>query len=101
LTVRTVEFRKLSLVPTFWKPVSNAVSFNFVHGVGKDDCVAEWFFETNWKTTVSPGAAVMLEGLKVRVLFEPTVMTHSAAIAAEAGRRAATKVEKRILTEGS
>lgn len=72
-------------------------SFMGSQGVAKADWATEWLLGQNLKVTVSPSAAVMLAGSKVRPLFPATTMW-SAAIAEPARAEVATaKVEKRIM----
>jgi len=86
---------------TNWKPESmpcpGAVWME--HGLAKVDWVTLWFFDWNWKDTVSPCAAVMLGGEKASSPPAPTVTRWSAADARR-GRVAAATREKRISDRG-
>lgn len=62
---------------TSWKPESIPA---LTHGVGKVDCVTEWFLLSNVKITLSPMVTlVMLDGVKVSPLLAPTWTLKSAA----------------------
>jgi len=67
------------------------------HGVAKLDSVTEWFFETNWKLTVSPSWAITEEGLKTRPP-SPTRTLISAAEAVRAETRAKAAKENIIVS---
>jgi hypothetical protein len=55
---------------TFWNPELTPAA---VQGAVKVDCTTEWFFETNWKLTMSPLATPdKVVGLKTRLLLSPT-----------------------------
>jgi len=81
---------------TFWNPELTPAA---VQGAAKVDWTTEWFFETNWKLTMSPlFTPVKFVGLKVRVLLSPTRTLKVAAwTEAAAERMAAVATEKRIL----
>jgi hypothetical protein len=46
----------------------------FMHGAAKEDWVAVWFLDWNWKAMVSPAVAFTLAGLNVRVPLPPTII---------------------------
>lgn len=72
MTVIVNSGKVVAFAATGMNPESNPVSWPFVdsasfsHGASNEDCVAVWFFTMNWKVTVSPGCAVMFEGLYTR-----------------------------------
>lgn len=49
------------------------VFVNCVQGAANVDCVTVWFFEVKTKVTISLAAAVMFDGVYVRLLFIPTM----------------------------
>lgn len=82
-----------------WKPESTPTVGVVIgtHGSAKVDWVTEWFFAWNWKVTVSPSEALLIQdGLKARAPPAPTVTRWSAAKTTEENR-AVARTEKSIL----
>jgi hypothetical protein len=81
------------LAVTGWKPESAPLASGW-HGAAKDDCVTVWFFGEKTNSTVSPGWAVTVFGLKASAPA-PTV-TWKLAADAEVAAAMATRVEARV-----
>jgi len=78
LTVKVNCMKDVALAATNWNPESTtepSAFVKFVQGDANVDWVTVWFFDRNWNETLSPVAAVIELGVKVRAPLSPTLTT--------------------------
>ena len=63
----------MTVLSGFARKPESTPSFIFLHGSGKVDWVRVWFMDMKVNSTVSPGMAVSVLGLKTRPASPPTM----------------------------